>query len=328
MPRQSAAWVSLKGRAPQPRQVETSSVEVSRSSGLVSSTGTFGTSTRFPEKLKGKGVDSPGDENYYREVRLYKKKDEMGFAMSQGVGDRPSRVLRGPPPTVGPGSYDSVGSVTRQRSPLDGPDYCTTTMKEKLGSSLVPAGARSPGPHASYTVRGEPDAMFPTYAAPRLKHGGRRAAFEDRDGPGYDYNSHNLKSESSWMSCPNLKGGESSVLDMATGGSKRFIKSTFGTSERFKDGKGTATPKGSMYYAHSKFLSSEDYMTGAPASSFGYGSKTDFSNPNRTHRNQVSPATYSPHVKIVGSTSPLDGFATRSCSSLAFRGGRSMTSTA
>jgi hypothetical protein len=271
-----------------------SSVQVSRHSGLAATTGTWGNTSRFPAKLIGKGCESPRGDTYYREVRLYKKADEMGLSTTQGFGKKADFLNRGMPTAVGPGSYSSLNSVNKSRSPLDGPEFCNTTMKVKLGSSLI---QKTPSPGPTYQVRKEPDTNFPTYAAPRMKHGGRSRFSEDNDGPGFTYSSHNVMVK----------------------GMKNPIKSTFGMSQRFKDGKGTPTPAGSMYYAHCKIMNGEDYMQ-AGTTSLGFGSKVDFSNPFKGYRNQVSPATYSPAVTMTNATSPLDGFIERSASSPTLRG--------
>ncbi|CAK0863012.1 unnamed protein product [Prorocentrum cordatum] len=161
-----------------------------------------------------------------------------------------------------------------------------------------------------------------------MKYGGRPRSMEDNDGPGFDYNSHNLKSGAIWMVSPSPRGacegatgrrGDLSALESATGGSKKHLKSTFGTSQRFKDGRGhgSATPSGNMYYAHSRLLNGEDYLTGGGATSLGFGTKVDFSNPLRhspANKNHVSPASYSP-VLIGGATSALDGFTVRATTS-------------
>ncbi|CAK0863002.1 unnamed protein product [Prorocentrum cordatum] len=151
-----------------------------------------------------------------------------------------------------------------------------------------------------------------------MKYGGRPRSMEDNDGPGFDYNSHNLKSGAIWMVSPSPRG-DLSALESATGGSKKHLKSTFGTSQRFKDGRGhgSATPSGNMYYAHSRLLNGEDYLTGGGATSLGFGTKVDFSNPLRhspANKNHVSPASYSP-VLIGGATSALDGFTVRATTS-------------
>jgi hypothetical protein len=298
--------------------VEAKSDLVSRSSGLAASAGTFGNATRFPDKMIGKGCESPRGDNFYSHVQIYKKANERGTACKLGLtGSRGKVECRSAPALVGPGSYSSIGSVTKSRSPLDGPEYCTTTLKAKLGSSLVPKGNIAPSP-STYNVRRNPDAHLPSYGGPRMKYGGRVRSMEDNDGPGFDYNSHNLKSHAIWTVSSSPRG-ELSALESATGGSKKFLKSTFGTSQRFKDGRGhgSATPSGNMYYAHSKLLNGEDYLSSTGGTSLGFGTKVDLSNPLRTpqsHKNDVSAASYSP-FSTGGKTSPLDGFTIRAATS-------------
>merc|ERR1711879_634379 len=66
-----------------------------------------------------------------------------------------------------------------------------------------------------------------------------------------------------------------------------------------------------MYYDHNNVPSKEDYLSMSRSCTFGRGHKTDFSNPTRGHRSNVSPATYSPNTSTTMKTSALDGFATR-----------------
>lgn len=297
--------------------MEAKSDLVSRSSGLAATAGTFGNATRFPDKMIGQGCVTARGDAYYSHVQLYKKASERGVSCSLRGGPRGKVECRSAPALVGPGSYSSIGSVTRTRSPLDGPEYCTTTLKAKLGSSLVPKGNIAPSP-STYNVRRSPDSHLPTYGGPRMKYGGRVRSTEDNDGPGFDYNSHNLKSDSIWTVSPSPRG-DLSALESATGGSKKFMKSTFGTSQRFRDGKGhgNATPSGNMYYAHSKLLNGEDYLAGSGGTSLGFGAKVDLSNPLRTaqsHLNQVCATSYSP-INTGGKTSPLDGFTIRAATS-------------
>lgn len=311
------AWVSPKRRA-RPQLTHSSLVEISRQSGLQSSHGTFGDSTRFSNKMIGMGSQSPDGREFYGRSSLWKRADEKGLSCSQGIGPR-SKVDLGGSKIVGPGSYEIVSSATHHKSPLDGPEYCHTTLKFKLKSSMVQNEDASPGPHAKYEVRkphpGPKD--FPIYKLNSMAHGGRHPHPEDKVGPEIAYNHPNSKCGKS-ASAPNLTGKGKNAKpqeDMdATGGTKKFIKSTFGMADRFKQEVGTSSPEGDMYYAHNKHLTQEDYLSGSRSCSFGAGGKVDFSNPYKGHRSAVSPVSYSPTTSIVAKTSALDGFLHRSIS--------------
>lgn len=241
---------------------------------------------------------------------------------SQGFGDRPHPALAGPPPSVGPGSYNIVFSAKGQRSALDGPEFASTTLKIKLPSSLVPYNLPSPGPHARYEVRKDLDSRFPQYSKdkPLLSHGGRpHDPYGANDpGPGH-YHSDTYKSVSISASCPNLRGGGEHCME-ATGGTKRCLKGTFGTANRFEKAKvPNSSPQGDRYYAHSKIWGQEEYLSGVRSCSFGVCGKTDMANPLRGPRHDVGPGHYEIDALKRGyscamRTSPLDGITTRSIS--------------
>lgn len=319
-------WVDRTKR-PKPAPLESDAQEVSRASGLTFSTGTFGKQRRFPKevpkgevpKMTGPGSQSPSRELYYSRNALYKTSLEEPPSTSLGIGPRPGMEKSGPS-SVGPGSYNIVHSAAGPRSPLDGPEFCATTIKVKLPSSLVAHAMPSPGPHARYEVRGDLNRHLPTYAKhkPLLGHGRRRAENEeDKDpGPGA-YQTHTYNATAINASCPNLLGGGQGCME-ATGGSKRCLKSTFGMSQRFpKDKVPNSSPQGDRYYAHSKILDKEDYLNGVRSCSFGASGKTDMA---KLHSNSdVSPVTYRPEqgYSAVYATSPLDGGTNRCASPVA-----------
>jgi len=306
---EGGSWVSpVRKPRPLPLQ-QASSVQVSRDSGLRRGKGTFGDTERFSSKVSP-GNHSPSAENFYKRNQLYKLPHESSSAVcSLGVGDRPGAELPGPR-DVGPGSYDIVASVAQQRSPLDGPEFCTMTLKPKLNSTLIPHAMISPGPHHRYEIRGPLDQHCPKYALPLLGHGRRSPEVEDRDHPGPGHYFGDFKSVASSSSCPNL--ADRGNIE-PPGGTKRFVKTTFGTSERFKSVGKNCSPKEELYYAHSKFQTSEDYLKQARSCSFGKDNKTDFSNPHRGHRSDTSPVSYSPNRSYGAAmkSSPMDGFVSR-----------------
>lgn len=308
-------WVDRTKR-PKPAPLETEAQEVSRASGLTFSTGTFGKSRRFPkegQKMTGPGSQSPSRELYYSRNALFKTSLEEPPATSLGIGPRPGMEKSGPS-SVGPGSYNIVHSAAGPRSPLDGPEFCATTIKVKLPSSLVGHAMPSPGPHARYEVRGDLNRHLPTYSKhkPLLGHGGARLLTdkEDKDpGPGA-YQTQTYNSTSINASCPNLLGGGQGCME-ASGGTKRCLKSTFGMSQRFpKDKVPNSSPQGDRYYAHSKILDKEDYLNGVRSCSFGASGKTDMA---KLHSNSdVSPVTYrTEQLSTIKAYSPLDGGTNR-----------------
>merc|ERR1712032_497656 len=233
------------------------------------------------------------------------------------------------PANVGPGSYDIVASCAIKKSPLDGPEYCTTSMHAKLPSKLVPANMCSPGPHHKYQIDKNLDVHCPSYGKPLLgaRTPGRPARHpypEDTDGPGLGYNDLHQNSVASRSHTKNLKADPTAY---EAGGTKRFLKTTFGTADRFRAGKQTCSPTGEYYYSHAKFLTSEDYLQGARSCSFGVSGKTDFSNPYHGHMSKVSPVTYHPIASTAKKTSALDGFASR-CTSPVHSFCRSLSSPA
>mmetsp|Transcript_103304 Transcript_103304/g.287557 ORF Transcript_103304/g.287557 Transcript_103304/m.287557 type:complete len:398 (-) Transcript_103304:225-1418(-) len=316
------SWVSGK-RRPKPQPLHADSVQVSRESGLHNTTGTFGVSSRFSHKVTGKGRDSPNKREYYGRNQINKLPQELGRTCSQGIGDRPKvEYQNGPPPNVGPGSYDIVGSCCLRKSALDGPDYCSTTMHHTLPSKLTANASCSPGPHHKYEIRKPLDHKLPSYQVEALSHGTRHHHPEDTDGPGLRNNDMYHLSVASSASCPNLRGPAAPDAR----GTKRCLKTTFGTADRFKTGKQTCSPGGVMGYAHFKFPTSEDYLAQSRSCSFGVSSKTDFSNPYHGHRSVVSPVTYRPQATAVKKSSALDGFASR-CTSPVSLGCRNQSRT-
>merc|ERR1719262_1668675 len=100
----------------------------------------------------------------------------------------------------------------------------------------------------------------------------------------------------------------------ATGGTKRCLKSTFGTANRFaKDKVPNSSPQGDRYYAHSKIWLGEDYLQGARSCSFGACGKTDMANPLKGPKHDTSPVTYYPQggYSAAMKTSALDGLTSR-----------------
>eukprot|EP00913_Durusdinium_trenchii_P031810 g29791.t1 len=117
------------------------------------------------KKVVGRGRDSPNGREFYAHSPLQKLKWEVGPQCSQGIG-----------------SYNIVASAAKARSPLDGPEYCKTSLGRKLPSTLVPVDMCSPGPHHTYEVRKPLDHHKPNYGKPSLSYGYRAPPPEDTDG--------------------------------------------------------------------------------------------------------------------------------------------------
>lgn len=304
-----AEWVSPK-RRPVPQGITSTSVEVSRQSGLVATSSTFGGSARFSNKLIGRGKDSPRGREFYGRNQMWNRPGEEGSATSLGFGERGPTEFTTTPKTVGPGSYEIVASAVHHRSPLDGREFCTLSMARKLPSTLVPLNTCSPGPN-KYEVSKPFLNNLPTYGLPAMSRGGRQVLIEktEPDGPELAYN------DLAWMGMARSAtapagtiGGP--LLDKKPS-TKSSVKCTFGMSERFPKSKQSCSPSGDLYYAHAKFLTSEDYLSQGKSCTFGAGQKVDLSNPFRSPQNSVSPASYSPIASITRKTSSLDGLISR-----------------
>jgi len=306
------------------RPLPAQTVDVSRESGSALGT-TFSQSERFNNKLIGRGRDSPKNKLFYANNNRYPSWHE-GLSCSQGFGARPKVEAEGLP-TVGPGSYDLVASSNGKRSPLDGPQYCSTSIHQQLPSALIPKDHPSPGP--VYQVRKPLDHGRPHYGRERLSHGGRHNYPEDTDNPEM-LNPQNYTVAAS-ASCPNLIGNPLSQ----PGGTKQCLKTTFGTSDRFKSVKQSSGPSGGRPLKmgtgcqdkKSVGLSTcEDYLSKSRSCSFGSGQRTNFANPYRGHTMAVSPVSYFPVASQVGKTSSFDGQASR-CVSPIFSFSKSLNST-
>lgn len=226
------------------------------------------------------------------------------------------------PKNVGPGSYEIIGSANHLKSPLDGQEFCHTTMKLKGQFGWKTVGC-SPGP--VYLLK-PTVGNLPTYKLPRMKHGDRHNFGIDRNpdvGPG-TYNMPDLiqgstlnKSASAGHLSGPSGGGEKSVFpEKLAGGTKRLLKSTFGMANRFQNpsgmaGHGTYTLTGSLYYAHNKTEDKDRGNGEKGVKGFGQGQKTDFTRPYKGHVSGVSPVTYYPVASAVKKTSSLDGFLHR-----------------
>lgn len=317
---EAVSWTSPK-RRPRPGPLKPEEVEIARDSGAVSAKGTFGKADRFNAKVRqGPSMHSPNGDLFYGRNALFKAKYEYGPSCSQGVGNRPAMTLKQAGPHVGPGSYDIVHSAAGKKSPLDGPRYCSMSIAKKLPSTLVPFDLPSPGPHAKYEVRKPLDKHIIAHAKQPLDHGSRRPPVEDTDGPGPGFYSQHHNTVGHITSCPNFRTRKDSVPGLeatAAGGTKKFMKTTFGVAPRFKEDKKTPAQGGTMYSFHQKSMTAEDYLRAYRSCSMGGGNKTDFSNPMKlssAHRLQVSPVTYHPISSSAKKTSPFDGFSNRCAS--------------
>lgn len=303
------SWTSPQ-RRPRPQPILASTHDISRNSGLLAATGTMGASGRFTDKITGRGACSPDGPDFYKRSSLYKGSLEKGLECTMGIGERTDITLK-LPPNVGPGSYDIVASAAHKKSPLDGPEFCSTTMRGRLPSTLVPAASCSPGPHHKYEVRKPLNSDCPTYQFGSLEHGSRHHFAEDMDtpGPGY-YPVTHYKSVASSGSAPDLSSTMPAKM--------RTVKSTFGTSDRFRTGRQTSSPIGEYYYAHNNSAADgEHYLAVARSCTFGKDTKTDLSNPLRGPRFQVSPVSYSVDLSQSHRTSSLTGLAARQASPIA-----------
>lgn len=210
------------------------SVEPMRDMGAESTpNGTFGMAPRFSDKLVGSGACSPNGKEYFKRSALFKNEYlEHVRHTSQGIGARPvpSQGMTPAPSGVGPGSYMYVVSRNHPVSPLDGREFCKTTMHAMLKSTLIPSESCSPGPHHKYQIARDINEHCAKYdcAKPLLKQNKRHSFKEDTDQPGPgEYDVLYFSSVASSASSPNLgRAAKGSVEKM------RYVKSTFGMSKR------------------------------------------------------------------------------------------------
>lgn len=293
-------WVSPK-RRPKPFAPSATVSEVSRHSGLVKTTGTFGKAERFSKRVD-KGNASPNRNRYYHNNRQAQGSFERGISNRStglGVDQRHNQEHNGTPTYVGPGSYDVVTTASIARSPLDGKDSCYMTMGFKLGSSISSTSI-TPGPG---NIRKDLDYRWPgafAKSAP-LSRGGRLKLYEEGHDAGFESNNTVHESIARNGSCPNLRG-------LSFPRPSKY--GTFGPSHasRFGAAKKSCSPSDVRYYDHSKIMSGEDYFETSRSCSFGGANKTDFANRDVQHK------WYSPTESTTGKTSALDGF-TRRCHS-------------
>jgi len=218
---EDVSWIS-------PKRNLRAQVDAARSSDSPASptSGTFGGATRFNSKLLGThGACSPHGKEYFKRSALFKNEYlEQVRSTSLGVGPRPDMIQTLVPPAVGPGSYKIVWSRAGRSSPLDGKEFCNTSLHAQLPSMLIPADNCSPGPHHRYDVARQLDAHLPKFHSQSLGKGGRHAFKEDMDQPGpgeYPLHHHTVAHSSS---CPDFGGEKMTKV--------RTVKSTFGCSQR------------------------------------------------------------------------------------------------
>lgn len=268
---------------------------LSRQSGLARNCGTFGKADRFgkAERSVTTGKHSPWGEKYYDRSRLFKSSDEIGREAGLGVGERPNYATGHK--NVGPGSYDLVASRAKQRSPLDGPDFCTATIKSRtkvvVGQANPADKEAIPGP-GQYEVRAKAGQGMPRY------HFGCVVK---------DFGSAPTKVPGGQVLSRSSSSGPTSMLSKGSGSK---VKTTFGMSERNIAGQPNSSPAGELYYSHIKIMQKEDYAKQVRACSLGSGQRTDFSFSQHT----ASPASYGDltyYTSAAKKTSPIDGFAER-----------------
>lgn len=300
--------------------------QVSRQSGLLATVGTFGSSQRQGPALRHGGAE-------LKYARLWNTESEAGKSTTIGLSKRPPLLNISAPRNVGPGSYEITGSANKLRSPLDGNEYCTTTMKMKSKFGWKTVGC-SPGPVYMLKPTVDPTVM-PTYSkdVPLLFHGARHEnetlGSKEYVNPGIGPGSYEIPStlQGSHLrsaSMPHIgdtsKGaldGKIAMPERLSGGSKRLLKSTFGGADRFGGvgglaGQATSSPTGERYYAHNDKGNARRGTGRAP--DMGRGQKIDISNPYHGHTFGVSPHTYYPVASGIKKTSPLDGFLSRGLS--------------
>jgi hypothetical protein len=257
---------------------------VSRNSGLNVSVsgGTFGTAKRFGKRLPGqsaRGFDSPDGEHFYSRNPLWLPLSDREYSM--GFGSRPTYV--GGYRNAGPGAYEPCLSTSKAKSPMDGPEYCHTTLKKRLPTKGL--GGKDEGPGHAYDVSPGCGADKPKYSM------------------GYRFKERPRTPRK--LSDPNAFPG----IGHEWGGHVP-PRTTLPQGERFpKKGRSVSqSPEGDLYYSHCTILTADDYMKASLTPSLGKGQKTNFSKSGEGGRNaRVGPGSYDPLTSASKSTSALDG---------------------
>jgi hypothetical protein len=258
----------------QGRSIELMSSLCSRNSGLRATSPTFGVSNRFPPSSL---ASTPGGASYYSHCTI-PTPGAAAPATSLGYGERWERLS--PFIHVGPQSYSPVTSHYKHRSSLDGPEFCSVTLKSRPVTSLDRSRSGSPGP-AAYNIKRE-------ISGPRWVLGARLPDVAEV---------HRLKEAA--------RGG--ALVDATCGLPERpgSRKGTFGTGHRFpRTLYQPHSPSGEVYYAHNR---STDSCV-KRSTSLGYGKKTEFE--KLTEKTPGPLASYYVVTSVFKSTSPMDGFRT------------------
>lgn len=321
------SWTEPKKNRRQP-QIQCSKALMSRESGMLNSSGTFGKGHRSdPGGLKT-GAPS-GDVYYSRHEKDVNPFFHGGKKCGPGVGGRSE-----PDPwersgkEVSPDSYSSLVSPTKKKSPMDGAKYCTMTIAEVGPTTQCILHQdkliRKLPTHAMYQIRKDLDHDQKHFKKAPMAHGTRHRILENDDGPGPGMYEQSFGNFGSKYRPKTTGSAKEKPADKAKSADKvmkpETPKCTFGNATRFKVGSGmeqkSCSPNSHSYYAHFSFPTAENYMEKSKTCGFGGGEKTDHSNELKTpknHQSQVSPNTYFPDDSAKGAmrSSMINGFSER-----------------
>jgi hypothetical protein len=209
---------------------------------------------------------------------------------SMGFGGRPTYVsgFR----NAGPGAYEPCLSTSKAKSPIDGPEYCHTTLKKRL--PMKGLGFKDDGPGHAYNI----DQSGINNGKPAYTMGGR---FKERPRTPRKLSDPNafpgIGHEWTHPSPPNcLPKGE------------RFRASMPPSQSPDKD----------LYYSHNMkrkgdpktgpLVTADDYIRPHVTPTLGKGQKTNFARIGEGGRNsRVGPGSYDPLTSAAKSTSAMDG---------------------
>ena len=257
----------------QERSVELMNSLCSRNSGLRATCSTFGAADRFrPPSL----ASTPEGSLYYSHCPVPPAGVDAP-STSLGMGERWERLS--PFIHVAPNSYRPVTSYFKHRSSLDGPEFCTVTLKSRPTTSLDRSESASPGPAAYNVAR--------PISGPAWVLGGRLPDLAEVN---------RLRTASrSGSVC------ESEAVSQTRLGTSR--KGTFGSGPRFpRVLHQPHSPSGAIYYAHNKSAISDTSQT--RATSLGRGIKTEF---EKLYEKTPGPMAYFAVTSVFKPTSPIDG---------------------
>jgi hypothetical protein len=222
-------------------------------------------------------MHSPDGPGFYRANQTDLPLSDLSCSM--GIGGRPTYVSGYR--NAGPGAYEPCLSAAKKKSAVDGPEFCTTTLKKRL--PMKGLGHKDEGPGHAYTVTAKTGEGQPAYSMQGLYTTKPRELGE--------------------LNAPDVFPG----IGAPEWGNHQRPKYTLAQQERFpKKGRTVSeSPDGVRYYSHCKLY--DDHGSSVTCT-LGRGGKTNFARLGEGGKNRfVGPGSYDPIASVSRSTSALDG---------------------